>query len=321
VTARSGSALVAASGLVVVGMLVAFQARANGGLADRLGGGFSGGAQAALVGFLVGLAVATVWVLVLPAQRRAVVAIPAELARGRLPWWHCAAGLGGAFLILTQSASVSRLGVAVFTVAVVAGQTGGSLAVDQVGLGPAGRQPVTLRRMLASIVAVGAVVLAVSGRFGSAGFSSVLLLLCIVAGVAVAGQSALNGRIGQAVGSPVVAAWLNFVVGSAGLAVTVAVLVAAGHPLSALPSTWWLYTGGPLGLAFVVVVAASVRVVGVLLVSLATVAGQVVGAVLLDAFAPASGQTLRATTLAGAVVTVLAVAMAMDLRRKDRSPA
>ena len=317
-SARPGSALAATAGSVLVGMLVAFQARANGELADRLGGGFSGGAQAALVNFLTGLALVTGWVLALSSQRRAVRAIPARLGRGGLGWWNSLAGLGGAFLILSQAASVPRLGVAVFTVAVVAGQTGGSLAVDQVGLGPAGRQPVTVRRAVAAVVAVGAVVLAVSGRLGSAGFSPVLALVCVAAGVAVSGQSALNGRVGQAVGSPVAAAWLNFVVGASALGVTVAGLAAAGHRLGTLPATWWLYTGGPAGLAFVAVVAAAVRAVGVLLVALATVAGQVVGAVALDAVAPASGQSLQASTLVGAVLTVLAVLVAMDLRAKGR---
>jgi bacterial/archaeal transporter family-2 protein len=308
---RSPTAVVATSGLVAVGMLVAFQARANGQLAARLGGGFSGGAQAALVSLLIGLVVVTVWVFVLPSQRRALARVSSMLALGGQARWQCLSGLGGAFLILTQSASVPSLGVAVFTVAVVAGQTGGSLAVDQIGLAPVGPAPVTARRAIASLVAVGAVVLSVAGRVGSAAFSPALLLMCVLAGIGVSGQSALNGRIGQAVGSSLVAAWLNFFVASVALALVVVALVFAGHPLEPLPSTWWMYLGGPLGLAFVAVVAAAVRVVNVLLVSLATVAGQVVGAVLLDALAPVPGQSLRAVTILAAVVTVLAVLMAM----------
>jgi bacterial/archaeal transporter family-2 protein len=317
-TARPASVLIATSALVVVGMLVAIQARANGDLAERLGGGFSGGAQTALVSFLIGLAVATMWVFAVPAQRRHLASLPAAVSRGALAPWHCLAGLGGAFLILSQSATVPSLGVAVFTVAVVAGQTGGSLAIDQFGLGPGSPSPVTRRRALAALVALGAVVLTVAGRSGPAGFSPAMLM-CVAAGLAVSGQSALNGRIGQAVGSSMVAAWTNFAVASVALGLVVAALVAAGHPLVALPSTWWLYTGGPLGLAFVSVVAAAVRVVNVLLVSLATVAGQVVGAVLLDAFAPAPGQSLRVQTVVGTVVTVVAVVMAMEPRWRPRT--
>lgn len=308
---RSGSAGVATAASFAVGALVALQARANSDLAVRLGGGFSGGAQAALVNFVVGGMVVSAWVLAVPAQRRALVALRASIAGGALTWWRCLAGVGAAFLILTQTGTVPTLGVAVFTVAVVGGQTIGSLVVDHTGIAPAGRQPLSARRVLASAAAVAAVVVAVSGRLGSAGFSLPLVGMCLAAGVAVAVQSALNGGVASAVDSAVAAAWLNFAVGAAALVVVVAALAGAGHGVPALPTRWWLYSGGPMGLAFVAVVAAAVRVVGVLLVSLATVAGQVVGAVLLDAFAPVAGQAVRPLTVVGAAATVVAVVVAV----------
>ena len=208
------------------------------------------------------------------------------------------------------------IGVAIFTVAVVAGQTGGGLAVDRAGLGPAGRQPVTGRRVAAALVAVGAVVLAVSGRFGSAAFAPGLLALCVLGGVFVAVQSALNGQVARAARSPVVAAWVSFGLGLVALLAVVALLALTGTRFAALPHTWWLYTGGLMGVAFVVVVAGVVRVVGVLVVTLATVAGQVTGAVLLDAFAPVAGQPLQVVTVVGAVVTVLAVVLAAGPTRR-----
>jgi transporter family-2 protein len=308
---RPGPQLTAMAGLVVVGMLVALQARANGDLAQRLGGGFSGGAQAALVSFVVGLACATVAVLALPRQRRQLAALPAAIRSRALQPWEALSGLGGAFLIATQAATVPALGVAVFTVAVVAGQTGGGLVLDQYGFGPTGRVPLTRRRALASLIALGAVVLSVAGRSGPTGFS-LALLVCVAAGVAVSGQSALNGRIARAVDSPVVAAWTNFSVATVALGVLMALVVAAGHPWVGLPGNWWLYSGGPLGLVFVSVVAAAIRVVNVLVVGLATVAGQVVGALLLDAFAPVHGQTLQAVTVLGTLITLVAVALAVD---------
>jgi len=76
-----------------------------------------------------------------------------------------------------------------------------------------------------------------------------------------------------------------------------------------LPSEWWLYTGGLMGLAFVSVVAAVVRVVGVLLVTLATVRGQLLGAMLLDWWFAVGGESLTATTVVGTVVTLGAVAL------------
>lgn len=308
-TSRPARDVLAVAALFAVGALVAVQARTNGDLAVRLGGGLSGGAQAALVNFGVGLLVVSVWIAARPAQRQRLGGLRRVVADGTLPAWQCLAGLGGALLILSQAASVPTLGVAVFTVAVVAGQTGGSLGIDQLGLGPAGPAPVTSRRAFAAGLTLAAVALSVLGRSGPNALSP-LLLLCIVGGFAVAVQSTYNGRNGRAVGSTVVATWLNFVAGGLGLLVVVLILMAAGHPMHALPGTWWLYAGGPMGVAFVSVVAAAIRVVSVLLVSLATVAGQVLGALLLDAFAPVAGQGLHLITVLGTALPVVAVLIA-----------
>jgi transporter family-2 protein len=305
------STLLAATASFAVGALVALQARVNGDLAERLGGGFSGGALAATLSFTAGFLALTGWLVLAPRHRRALRVLGPELARRGLQWWQLLGGLFGALLILTQAGAVPTIGVAIFTVAVVAGQTGGGLAVDRVGLGPAGRQPVTGRRVLAALVAVGAVVLSVSGRLGSASFAPALLVACVVAGAGVSVQSALNGQVARATSSPVVAAWVSFGIGLVALGLVVAAVVATGTRYPALPGTWWLYTGGLMGVAFVTVVAGVVRLVGVLVVTLATVAGQVVGAVLLDAFAPVAGQELQAVTVVGAVVTVLAVVLAV----------
>jgi transporter family-2 protein len=307
--------LVALLAAVGVGVVVAVQARVNGDLAVALGGGMSGGTQAALVSFLVGFLAVTVIVLSGPVMRQAVRDLPATLRSGELTWWQCLGGLGGAFLILTQAASVPVLGVAVFTVAVVGGQTATGLGVDRVGLGPGGRQEVTARRLVASLVTVGSVLLAVSGRLDTAGFSLPLVLMCFLAGGAVSVQSALNGQVGRASGSALAASWLSFATGTVALALALVATVAGGHPLRPLPSEWWMYVGGLMGALFVTVVAAVVGTIGVLLVTLATVAGQLVGAVLLDAFFPVGGATIGATTLLGTVLTLAALAYGSAPRR------
>ena len=309
---RAPSAVaVPATAAFVVGAVVAVQARVNGDLAERLGGGFPGGALAAAISFVAGLVGLLVYVAVSSSARRGLRDLPGALRTGRLAWWQCLGGLGGALLILSQTASVPTIGVAVFTVTVVAGQTAAGLAVDRVGLAPAGKQRVTSTRLVASAVAVGAVVLSVSGRFGTAAFAPGLLLFVLVGGCAVSVQSALNAQVGRAVRSAVAAGTVSFLLGLAALVVVVAGLLAAGHRYPALPTQWWLYVGGLLGALFVTVVAAVVPRVGVLVVTLATVAGQVVGAVLLDALAPVGGQTLQLVTVLGALATVGAVLLAV----------
>jgi transporter family-2 protein len=127
------------------------------------------------------------------------------------------------------------------------------------------------------------------------------------AGVVVAGQQAVNGRVSAKTSSPLAAAWINFVVG------IVALLIAAAFRRGSqgeIPwDEWWLLLGGPIGALYVLVTAAIVRTLGVLMLSLTLIAGQLVGAILLDAVFPA-GRDLTTATYFGALLTLLAVVLA-----------
>ncbi|MEU5549581.1 MULTISPECIES: DMT family transporter [unclassified Micromonospora] len=290
----------------VAGVAVATQSRINGELGVRL----DDGVAAALVSFGLGLLVLVVLGVATGNGRRGLTALRAALGTGRLRLWQCLGGVCGAFLVFTQSATVGTLGVAVFTVAVVAGQSGSSLVVDRAGVGPSGPQPVTLARLAGAVLTVAAVLLAVGDRLAEPATIG-LALLPLLAGVGVAWQQAVNGRVREATRSTVTATLVNFAVGTAALlAVFVVSLAVRGVPAGDLPAEPWLYLGGPIGVTFIAVAAAVVRLTGVLLLGLATVAGQVVGAVLLDVLLP-SAQTRPATsTVLGAALTLVAVAVA-----------
>ena len=83
----------------------------------------------------------------MPSIRAGVVRVPGAVRSGELAWWQVLGGILGGFFVGVQTAAVPVLGVAVFTVAVVAGQSSNSLVVDRVGLGPAGKQAITPRRV------------------------------------------------------------------------------------------------------------------------------------------------------------------------------
>ena len=57
------------------------------------------------------------------------------------------------------------------------------------------------------------------------------------------------------------------------------------------PDQWWLYLGGPIRVAFIALAAWAVRGVGVLVFGLLSIAGQLLGSVILDLAAPAEGIT------------------------------
>ncbi|MEU8263521.1 DMT family transporter [Micromonospora sp. NPDC048999] len=288
------------------GVAVAVQSRINGELGVRLADGIA----AAVVSFGLGLLVLLVLVPATPGGRRGLAALRAALRQGSLRPWQCLGGVCGALLVATQGLTIGTLGVAVFTVAVVAGQSGSSLLVDRAGIGPTGRQPVTAYRLVGAVLTVLAVLLAVSDRLGDPR-ALVLALLPLLAGVGIAWQQAVNGRVRGASGSALTATLVNFAVGTTALLATLAVDMAVrGRPAGGFPSEPWLYLGGPIGILFIALAAAIVRFTGVLLLGLATIAGQIVGAVLLDVLLPTAASHPGPTTLLGAVLTLLAVLIA-----------
>ncbi|WP_374668978.1 DMT family transporter [Micromonospora sp. CPM1] len=288
------------------GVMVAVQSRINGELGVRLADGIA----AAVVSFGVGLLILLVLVPATPGGRRGLSALRGALRAGTLRPWQCLGGVCGAFLVATQGLTIGALGVAVFTVAVVAGQSGSSLLVDRAGIGPAGRQPVTPNRLIGAVLTVLAVLLAVGDRLGDPQ-ALALALLPLAAGVGIAWQQAVNGRVRAASGSAMTATLVNFTVGTAALLVTFAVdLAVRGRPAGAFPDEPWLYLGGPLGIVFIALAAALVRFTGVLLLGLATIAGQIVGAVLLDLLLPTAASHPGLDTLLGAALTMVAVLVA-----------
>ncbi|WP_431873814.1 DMT family transporter [Micromonospora marina] len=288
------------------GVMVAVQSRINGELGVRLADGIA----AAVVSFGVGLLILLVLVPATPGGRRGLAALRGALRTGTLRPWQCLGGVCGAFLVATQGLTIGALGVAVFTVAVVAGQSGSSLLVDRAGIGPTGRQPVTPNRLIGAMLTVLAVLLAVGDRLGDPD-ALALALLPLAAGVGIAWQQAVNGRVRAASGSAMTATLVNFTVGTAALLVTFAVdLAVRGRPAGAFPDEPWLYLGGPLGIVFIALAAALVRFTGVLLLGLATIAGQIVGAVLLDLVLPTAASHPGLDTLLGAALTMVAVLVA-----------
>lgn len=292
---------------VFVGGLTALQSRVNGQLSSEIGNGL----QAALVSFTCGLTIILLVVALVPSARRAVVAFPAVLRSGRLKWWEILGGVLGGFFVAVQATTVPLVGVAVFTVAVVAGQSGNSLLVDRVGLGPAGRQLITFRRALSAVVAVAAVAIAVANRFSDGHIAILPVVVAVLAGMAVAIQQAINGKVAREARAPAPASVLNFAFGTAALAIGLSFSVALTTiEVASLPSSpIWLYSGGAIGLTFVAIAAWAVPIIGVLRFALLSIAGQLAGAVLLDVVAPTSGTDLGWNLVLGVLLAFVAVAM------------
>ena len=300
--------VVTGAAAVVVGALTAYQSRVNGELSVATGNGV----QAAVVSFGSGWLILAVMLVFAARYRDGLRRVISAVREGRMPWWQVTGGVFGGFFVGVQSVTVPLIGVAVFTVAVVAGQSGSSLIVDRAGFGPAGRQPISVARIVSAIVAVLAVGIAVSDRIEAFSISEVWpILIAITAGLLIAFQQAINGRVGAVAHQPISAAFINFTLGFILLGGVLGIAWALSDvdpgPLPSGP--WWIYTGGAVGVAFIATAAWVVQRLGVLLFVLLSVTGQLLGALILDIVAPTPGTTVQLTLIIGVVVAGLAVAI------------
>lgn len=282
---------------------MATQARVNGELGHRIGDGFT----AAAISFTIGLLIVAVIASVTPSARIGVRRAFIDVRQRRLPAWMLFAGVGGAIFVLSQGLASAMIGVSLFTIAFVGGQTLSGLVVDRIGFGPGGRRYLTTRRVLGAAIAVSVVVWSIVSHLDP-GIPTWMLVLPLIAGFAQAVQQAANGRVAAAAGSAVSATFFNFVSGSAVLIAIALIHVAlsGGFPTS-LPTEPWLYLGGPLGVTFIFGLSTAVRVTGVLLLSLCSVAGQLSGSLVIDLVAPGSGHGIDWTTPIAAALVVVAV--------------
>lgn len=287
---------------------MALQSRINSALSERIHDSLA----AATISFGSGLVLVAALVVGTAYGRRGAAAVRAALRDGTLRPWLCLGGASGAFFVFTQGATVGPLGLAVYTVALIAGQIASSLAVDRAGLGPSGAHAVSPTRLAGAALALVAVVVAVADRFSSP-HSLVLATLPALAGLGIAWQQAVTGRV-RVAGGALLATFVNFLVGTTVLLAALATAVGVRGAPAALPTEVWLYTGGCLGVVYIACAAAVVRLTGVLVLGLSMIAGQLTGAVLIDLVAPGRSGGLAVNTALGAVITLCAVLIA-GLRR------
>lgn len=293
----------------VGGALLSVQSRMNGELATVFGHGL----DAALWSFGSGTLALTVALLLSRPMRSGLVMLRSAVADRRLRWYQCVGGAMGGLFVLCQSYAVPLAGVALWTVAVVGGQTASGMAVDRFGIGPAGRLPVTAGRGIAAALACVGVLVAVGGRVSTTDATVILpVVLSVLAGMSLAVQSGINGRVGVASGNAFTTAWLNFTLGLIVLVLLIvpeALLGQFGLPRS-LDAPWWAWWGGLLGIGVVAAGVVGVRYLGVLLQLLLMLVGQLSAAALLDLLNPETRGTVTPLVLLGLLVTLAAAALA-----------
>jgi len=285
--------------------LIAFQARVNGELSQVLGNPI----QAATVSFGSGLIVISIFAFAHHGMRQGLTGIKKGLAEGGLKRWNLFAGMLGGIFVAIQTNTVTVIGVAVYSVASISGQTASSLIVDAFGLSGGAKKHITFRRILASLITVVAVLVSVWDRIDAQDLSLFPVVLAGLAGAIVGIQRALNGKINIYSGQHWTTSLLNFIMGTSFLLILTAILIPANrYEFQPLPSgPWWIYTGGVLGIIYIAYSATIVQQLGVLASTLLSVGGNLFGALLIDWLAPVHGVRISGWLIAGICLSFLGV--------------
>ncbi|WP_367823482.1 MULTISPECIES: DMT family transporter [unclassified Microbacterium] len=310
--ARRLSPPLALGGAVAIGVMTAIQARINGVLGVEVDNGIVAG----LISFSVGLAALAVVIVCIPSARRGVGRLLGGIRDRTIPFWMLLGGACGALTVSTQGITAGVLGVSLFTVGVVAGQTLHGLVLDRIGFGPAGVVAITPGRVLGGALALAAVGISLSGDV-LATAPLWMLLLPFAAGVGIAWQAATNGRLSQRVRSPLAATFMSFIAGTIALLVAAGISIAVRGAPDAPPTEPWLYLGGFLGAAYILLGAFIVAQTGVLLMGLGSVLGQLATSVIIDLIWPAAAGPAPWQIIGMVVVAVASVAVALPRSRRN----
>ena len=287
------------------GILISLQARANGELSLRLNNGL----QAAFISFSSGLLIIAMISIFNPKIKNGARRLRAAVkAKEIAPWTLFAGALGGAF-VAVQTQIVPLIGVAIYSVASIAGQGATSLIVDRIGLTGGGKKPISPRRIAAAVVTVLAVLVSVLDRIDARNLSLIAVALAGLAGAIVGVQRAMNGLINEHSGQSFTTSLLNFIMGSSVLGIALLIAVAIGKvEFVALPAgPWWIYMGGTIGVIYIAFTSTIVQHLGVLTFTLFSTGGQLIGALLIDIYSPTKGVSVSAYLVSGIVMTFLGV--------------
>ena len=289
----------------ISGLMIAAQARANGELSYRMGNPI----EAALVSFGSGLIIISLISAFSPAIKNGARNLRGAVKRKEIPLWTLFAGMLGGSFVAVQTQIVPIIGVAIYSVASIAGQTAASLVVDRIGLTGGGKKHITVRRVAAAGITVLAVLISVLDRIEANNLSVLAVLLGCFAGAIVGVQRALNGQINESTQQSFTTSLLNFIMGTTILVIFLGIgMMINRTEIVSLPAgPWWMYTGGTIGIIYIAFTSTIVQHLGVLTFTLISVGGQLVGSLLIDFYSPTEGVNVSVYLVTGIVMTYVGV--------------
>jgi transporter family-2 protein len=286
---------------LVAGVALSVQSFANGRLGQHFGSPELAAVVNSGVSVIAGLVVGAFTGALVRARRQYLE------ARERPRWWHFAMSLNGVVVMLVAVHAAPRIGITRLTVAMVCGQTVGSLLLDRLGLSTAGRHDMTPVRLAGVSLAIAAVIV---GAFGTHGeLHPGLLLLAVLAGALFGFIPSGMSHVARATGEPLVAGLVQSSISGAGVLVVALAATGASPPSGwSAPASFWV-TGGLCGMAGGIALVVAVKALGILRLALLGITGQSIGALALDLIAPPADGGVTATTFISLIGVFAAVAV------------
>ncbi len=139
-------------------------------------------------------------------------------------------------------------------------------------------------------------------------------ILPLIGGAMIAAQAPVNARLRLVLASPIGSAFVSFLVGTALLALAVAVVGDAGSLGALGGGPWWAYLGGALGAFFVVATLVAAPRVGVTTTFVSVVLGQVAAATLIDRFGWLGARQVDFSWERAAALALMAASLVLLLR-------
>jgi bacterial/archaeal transporter family-2 protein len=128
--------------------------------------------------------------------------------------------------------------------------------------------------------------------------NNLYLLVAFVTGAAMAAQSVINAQLRFLIGGPIWAAVAQFVVGLVVLLLAAVATRQSGPVTAGLGSApWWIWSGGVIGAAFIVVTIVLAAKIGATLTLASIIVGQLTAALVVDHYGLFGGTVVRLTPL------------------------
>ena len=177
-----------------------------------------------------------------------------------------------------------------------------------------------MRRVIASVITITAVLVSVWDRIDSRNLSWLPVTISGLAGILVGIQRALNGKINEYSQQSFTTSLLNFVTGTIFLATLfgLGLLTNRTHVSAFGHGPWWIYFGGVVGGVYIAFAATVVQHLGALTSTFLTVGGQLLGSLIIDLIIPTHGVNVSVYLISGIVMTYAGVVVGSNQSRRAR---